>query len=456
MPIHPEAPLIPDNWIGVQAAWQLVSDSPWSHLVSVSPQDLATHALVIGATGTGKTNLLHHLISHDLDRGHSVCVLDLRGDLVSAVTELAADRVPPQKVRIIDLRERNRPFGFNPLWGSGEPYFRALGVLDAIASEADSWGVQLAETLRNALMLLAEMGRPLTDLESLLYDAETRRELVQRSGDPSVAGFWTRFEQMSPDRQAALAMPVLNKVSLLLAAPTTRRILGHPTPFDLGEQLNTPGSVTLVSLAVDEMHATGRMMGAILLSSICREIFARVATPESQRNPVRLYVDEFEHFGGPEFETILAEGRRFRLSLVLAHQTLAQLSPKMRSMVLNNVGVKVAFRCGRDDASTLAKDIFGEPGAYDLCELPTGYCVLWRKEVGVDEVEVNEPLIADVGVLSHEAQLFLDEVYSFAGVISAEPSVPQNEPTQENSEVRAPKRKKRKSLPRSASLEEWL
>ena len=43
-------------------------------------------------------------------------------------------------------------------------------TVDAVEAESDSWGVQLAETLRYALMLLAEAGRPLTGMEALFHD----------------------------------------------------------------------------------------------------------------------------------------------------------------------------------------------------------------------------------------------------------------------------------------------
>lgn len=403
------------GWIGVRAAWRLEGKVPWPHLVSVSSEHLKTHALLIGATGSGKTNLMHQLMARDLEQGHSFCVLDMRGDLVRAVIEMAAGHVDPRKVRLIDLREKERPFGFNPLHGRGESYFRALNVLDAVASESESWGVQLGETLRMALMLLAEAGGSLAHMEAVFHDRSFRLACIEKADSESVLAFWHRYGEMKPDRQAALAMPVLNKVSLLLATATMRRILGHPDPIDLGRHLNTQGSVLLVSLAVDELHSSGLMTGSIVLSSICREIFARVDTAESKRNPVRLYVDEFEHFGMKEFETILAEGRRFKFSLVLAHQTLAQLSPRMRSMILNNVGTKFAFRCGREDGATLSKDLTGDPKAYDFTDLPVGVAVMWRRNLGVLEVEVNEPIVGDVGEQSEHARCFLDEVYGEAG-----------------------------------------
>ncbi len=400
----------PNHWIGIRKGWECTCQSLGQALVELPTSRLKTHALVIGATGSGKTTLLHHLMAQDILTGHSFAVLDMRGDLVAAALELCAGRVDPTKVALFDLREREKPLGFNPLHGSGEAYFRALGVLDVIASESDSWGVQLAETLRNAVMLLAESKAPLTNLEAVFYKADIRRQYVQACTSESVSSFWERYDGLSADRQAALAMPVINKVSLLLATESLRRTLGNPQPIDLGEHLNTRGSITLVSLAVDELHAAGRMMGSLLLSSICREVFSRVHIPEAKRNPVRLYVDEFEHFGTKEFENILAEGRRFGLSLILAHQTLAQLNPKVRSMILNNVGTKVVFRTGREDGATLSKDITGDAKTYDFCSLPVGEAVLWTRGIQPFLVEINAPLFSDLGARSHQALKFLTQL----------------------------------------------
>lgn len=412
---------IPQRWIGVAAGWREVTNNPLEQLVFVPTAMYKKHALLIGPTGSGKTTAIHHIAAQTIEEGHSLCVLDMRGDLTAAMIELCAGRVPPEKTAIIDLREKQRPFGFNPLVGKGEPYFRALNVLDVVESESESWGIQLAETLRLALMLLSEAGETITRLESLFYDPDFLSLCLSKCKSESVVGFWQRFQAMSHDKQAALATPVLNKVSLLMATGTLRRILGHPKPLDLGQHLDTPGSVLLVSLAVDETHGAGRMMGRLVLSAVCREIFARVQIPEHQRNPVLLIVDEFEHFGMDEFKTILAEGRRFGLSAVLAHQTLAQLNTQMRSMILGNVGTKFIFRCGREDGAVLSRDITGDPRGYDFADLPVGVAVLWHRGQDAIEVEINEPIFQSVGHQSPAAREYLRRIYARVETVIEEP-----------------------------------
>lgn len=325
--------------------------------VSISQSDLAKHCYILGATGCGKTSLILRLIEQDLKHEHSLVVVDLRGDLVQGALGLCAGLgVDEERVRLIDLRERGG-CGFDPLRGAGEAYIRALHVLDVVAAESESWGVQLEETLRSALLLLAGAGETLVELERVFYDDRFRHNCLQCITDHGLISFWGRYEEMSAERRQTWALPVLNKVTPLLAVPVLQEVLGTSSPLDLGAFLSRPGSVLLVSLSVDELHRSSRMIGSLLISAISREMMARVNVPEPNRNPVRLFVDEFENMASESFEGLIAEGRRFGLTLVLSHQTLSQLPTKLRSVIRNNVGIQIVFQCGFEDARVIAREL---------------------------------------------------------------------------------------------------
>ncbi len=463
---RPHYSAIPEHWLGVVKDWPDLCQSFREALVWLSASTLRTHGLVIGSTGTGKTNFLLHLVVADLLRGHSIILLDPRGDLAMAIIELIVRAgIDPSLVRFFDLREKQNPLGFNPLAGKGEPYYRALGLIDAVAAESESWGVQLAETFRNAALLLAETNSSLRELDGLFHNPVVRRPLIARATTASLKEFWQRYDSLGSDKQAALASPVLNKVSALLSTEGLRRMYGHPNPVELGEHLNRTGSITLISLAVDELHSAGWMTSGIMLSTICREVFSRATVSESQRNPIRLYVDEFENFSMRDFESILAEGRRFGISLVLAHQTLAQLTPKLRSVILGNVGVKVVFRTGYQDAEVLNKDLAGIKGAFDLPNLPVGEAVLWRRGESPIQFEVNAPLINDVGSVSPGARQFIAQLAELAPVyyevVEDEPAStlsPEVEAVPEavRSEREPAPDDDRGSRPKTPRLEDWL
>jgi hypothetical protein len=358
----------------------------------LTPKDLARHAYLLGSTGCGKTTAILKLIEADLRSDHSFVVVDLRGDLVAGAVGVCAQLdIAPSRITLLDLRDPNCQTGFNPLCGAGEPHIRALHVLDVIAQEAESWGVQLEETLRSALLLLATAGEPLTKLESLFYNRPFRSACLGKTTDESLTGFWARYDHMNPDRQQSWALPVLNKVTSLLAVSTLRTILSGENDLALGNLLNTKGHIFLVALAVDELHRSSRMLGSLIVSAISREMMARVNVPERNRNPVRLYVDEFENMASESFEGLIAEGRRFGLTLVLSHQTLSQLPIKLRSIIRNNVGLQILFQCGFEDASHVARELPDGIEAASIRELEPGQAYLMKRDGTADLIQFSPP-----------------------------------------------------------------
>ncbi len=408
---------IEDYPIGVAKDWQLSSSSPLDQLISLSDDMLKTHLLALGGTGSGKTTLFLSLIFRDMFKGHSIVVIDPRGDLVKAVLNMcAAAEVDAKRIRLLDLGEKKRPHGFNPLGGRGEPYFSALNVSEALEAISESWGVQLGETIWCGLMALAYAGERITRFEDLSVDPAFLERVLSKCSNESACRFWRRFQGLDQSAKNALQLPAMNKMSLLFSTETMMRVLSHPSPIDFGQRLDTPGSITLISLAIHELHKSARMIGAIIMSHICREVFSRADQPVNRRNPVRLYADEFEHFSDQDFDAIFSEGRRFGVSCCLAHQTLKQLNPKMRSQVLGNVGVKFTFRCSREDASTMCKDVGVHPDEVDLNNMPPGEALMWVKGYTPEVVELNEPIKQAFQSGSATRQL-LDAIYRDSQVI---------------------------------------
>ena len=437
-------------WIGARKDWKIRQAAKQPFLVSITPDELKTHALLLGSTGSGKTTALVHLIAQCIGTGRSLIVFDFRGALANSTFQLASLRVPAEKIALLDLREKLPLVGFNPLAGAGDPYFRALSVIDAVAEESESWGVQLSETMRYALLLLAAKGQPITNLERVLYDTDYREGLLKDFNDEQLTSFWERYGSLSKDRQGTLACPVMNKVSLLFATDGLRKLFSHPRPIDLAKHLNTPGSVLIISLAADELSGAGRMVGNIILNAIRREIFARIAIPEPKRNPVQLFVDEFEHFDSSVFEDFLAEARQYRLALIVAHQTLTQTNPKFRSLVLNGVGVKMFFRTGREDGVLLSKDLTGDAKAIDFNNVPVGEAYLWKKEKGFEPVLVNAPLLKPSLIRTLASYLVKDRMRREARAIF------NPKPDEGSSSAPVPTTPKGPKAPAAKNLEEWL
>jgi hypothetical protein len=70
------------------------------------------------------------------------------------------------------------------------------------------------------------------------------------------------------------------------------------------------------------------------------------------------------------FADILAESRKYGLSLFLAHQYIEQLSDPIRAAIFGNVGTLISFRIGATDAVTLEQEFSPIFTREDLVNLP--------------------------------------------------------------------------------------
>jgi hypothetical protein len=90
------------------------------------------------------------------------------------------------------------------------------------------------------------------------------------------------------------------------------------------------------------------------------EAMTRADIPEAERVDFGLYVDEFQNFATDSFATILSEARKYKLSLTMANQYIAQMPETVQDAVFGNVGSLVSFQVGHHDATTLSEVLGGE------------------------------------------------------------------------------------------------
>jgi len=115
--------------------------------------------------------------------------------------------------------------------------------------------------------------------------------------------------------------------------------------------------VFLVNLSKGRLgELNSSLLGLIITSKLSLAAFSRVDIPESERNDFYLYMDEFQNFATNTISTILSEARKYRLSLIISHQFIAQLPEGIRDAVFGNVGTIASFRVGAEDAKFLEKE----------------------------------------------------------------------------------------------------
>ena len=337
--------------------------------------DKRRHVLIEGKTGMGKTTLLHRLLATDLRAGQGIGLIDPHGDLAEAVLhQVPASRT--NDVILFDVGDTAYPLAFNVL-ACPNPAQRPLvasGVLSAFKKiYGDSWGPRLEHILRNALLTLLEVpGTSLVSVLRILSDPLYRRDVLTCVQDPVIRTFWEQeFAGMPPKFQAEAIAPIQNKVGAYVSSPLLRNILGQAkSSLDLRRVMDE-GKVLIVNLSKGRIGDDASMLlGSLLVTSLQLAAMSRADQPESQRRDFALYVDEFQNFATDSFATILSEARKYRLSLTLANQYLAQMDEQTLAAVFGNVGSLVCFQVGAQDAEVLAEQLGGDVQKGDLLQLP--------------------------------------------------------------------------------------
>lgn len=340
----------------------------------IKDYDRQRHVYVVGQTGMGKSTLLLNMLVQDIRRGKGVALIDPHGDLA----EQLLDYVPQRRmtdVIYINPADTEYPVGINPLDGdrSAGRHLIASHLVDIFKKIwSDSWGPRLEYILRNTILALLECGgHTLLSIPRLLIDPEFRAVVLSRVQDPVVRTFWqVEYELYPKVFRTETISPIQNKVGQFLSVPVMRNILGQTqNKVDFRAAMDT-SRILIVNLAKGRLGEdnTG-LLGSLIVSKLFLTAMSRSDTPQSQRKPYTVYIDEFQSFASDNFAHTLSEMRKFGLHLVLAHQYLAQLPLQLKSAVFGNVGTTIAFRIGAEDGEYLEREYWPTFNAADLQSL---------------------------------------------------------------------------------------
>ena len=330
--------------------------------VGLALKDRRFHQYVVGRTGVGKSTLLENMIIQDIRAGRGLAVIDPHGDLIQSIIA----HIPESRIRdviYVNPADPDYAIGFNVFRaGQRMSHARVVSQIISIFKKhwGESWGPRLEHVLRNSLLTLVEHPEStLLWLPKLLSDEHFRNKQIKRLKDPIVKSFWQHeFASYSERFRAEVLAPLQNKVGAFSTNPFIRTIVGQSrSKFNVREVMDRE-KILLIRIPKGEIGEDAtNLLGAFFLSAIELAALSRADIPEPDRKDFFLYIDEFQSFATESFASILSEARKYRLSLILAHQYLAQVDEKTRDAVFGNVGTMILFRVGVDDARILEREV---------------------------------------------------------------------------------------------------
>jgi len=348
----------------------------------IKTDDRRRHVYIIGKTGMGKTALLENMVLQDIQAGRGIGFVDPHGE----AAEKLLDCIPSNRI--------NDVVYFNP---ADVDYPITFNVMEKVALESrhlvasglmgvfkkiwpDVWSARMEYILNNTILALLEYpNSTLLGINRMLADPEYRKKVVERITDPVVKSFWlNEFARYTQRYEVEATAAIQNKVGQFISNPLIRNIVGQVRSKIDVRKIMDEGKILIANLSKGRIgEDNSKLLGALLITKLQLAAMSRVDIPEEERLDFYLYVDEFQNFATESFADILSEARKYRLSLTLANQYVAQLeemtpigkSTKVRDAVFGNVGTIITFRMGAEDAEFLEKEFAPELTAEDLVNL---------------------------------------------------------------------------------------
>jgi len=233
-------------------------------------------------------------------------------------------------------------------------------------------GPMFEQYFRNATMLVIEdpeSGSTLLDVSRVLADEVYRDLKLSRCHNPVVVQFWQEVAgKAGGDAALANIVPyITSKFDVFLANEIIRPIVAQQqSSFNFREVMDGK-KILLVNLAKGRLgDINSSLIGLILVGKFLMAALSRVDSFGKDIPPFYLYIDEFQNVTTNSISTILSEARKYKLSLTVAHQFIAQLDEDIKDAVFGNVGSLASFRVGSDDAEFLEKQFAPTFSAEDL------------------------------------------------------------------------------------------
>ncbi len=322
----------------------------------IPENELMFHTLVLGRTGTGKSNLLKILFNCiSRDDNSNIILVDFHGTLSREIICMNYGKrlvfISPGDPKSNEFKTR-----LNVLKGSNlSPVM--LYNIQKIFSQEDSlssgtWGPRLQTVMTSVLreVVLKDSDSTLSDFLSTLLSKEKMNELITGiRGDTKevLRGLVKRWENWTE-----YSMSTVNKLLPVLSDPEISQIVSSRIEsFDLYGSLLEGGKLVVIDVS-KTVHSEqqGRVVASMLLNRIWADILKN-----GMPHKTILMVDESQNLNSSLLSEILSEGRKFNFFIMLASQYLGQHNDELINAIMSNCGHIYAFNMSEGDSQRICK-----------------------------------------------------------------------------------------------------
>ncbi len=312
--------------------------------------DFARHSLILGGSGMGKSKFIASMVNQLYQQHHDeyqIVIVDPHDALKSDLAHIA-DR------RVVDFVDSAN--GINLFTASSQGLSASIELLLGLFQSliADNYNSRLERVLRHGIYLLSTAQIfSFTTLRELLTNLEYRQQLLnqwQNKLPASITQFFlTDFQELKTKAYSESIAPIIAFIDEMQMVPA------------FNQECKTVGLEGVLQnnfLTIFSLNRLkfGDKVVRTLAGLLMQQLFL-LAQNRSENRHLIVAIDEVAVVENPILPRFLSELRKYGVSVFLAGQYFAQISPNLRDSIFANVSNFYLFRVSRADANLLAQNL---------------------------------------------------------------------------------------------------
>ncbi len=331
----------------INALFQVDTFPYFSHdyYLNLTSYDFDKHSFIIGASGSGKSKFISLFVDRlartNLRMNYRVVVIDPH----AAIAEDFA-HIPDSTVLAFGKEDSTDLFP-----GAGADLTSATELTTTLFKSilGDQFNPRIDRLLRFSLFtLMTAQTMSLENLKRFLTDVEYRTQVVNHVEgyipQNVVKFFGADFNEIRTQYHNETILPIVSMVDEMQLQPSLVGESERSLAKTIQENFLTVFSLNKVSMG-DKVVKT-------VAGLLIQQIFL-LAQARAFGEKVILIIDEVSVVQNPTLAQILAEARKFNLTVVLTQQYFGQVEKDLRDAIFANVYNYYAFKVSEEDARAL-------------------------------------------------------------------------------------------------------
>lgn len=316
-----------------------------NYYLNLTGYDFDKHSFIIGASGSGKSKFISLFIDRlsrtALKMNYRVVIIDPHASLAEDF-----DNVPEKRIITFGKQDSTDLFP-----GAGTDLTSATELTATLFKSVlgDQFNARLDRLLRFSLFtLMTAQAMSLENFKRFLTDVEYRTQVLQHVGDyipQNVTKFFgADYNELRTQYYNETILPLVSMVDEMQLQPSLVSESEISLAKTIQENFLTVFSLNKVSMG-DKVVKT-------VAGLLIQQIFL-LAQARAFNEKILLIIDEVSVVQNPALAQILAEARKFNLTVILTQQYFGQVEKDLRDAIFANVYNYYTFKVSEEDAREL-------------------------------------------------------------------------------------------------------